>query len=100
MEPVWLKLERYGNEFNAYYTTDLESVPWISMSWNPRTVEMSDTVYIGLAVTSHQSGEVRTFTFDNVSTELPKIALRPSPADGSLHEDTLVNLGWNPGDGA
>ncbi|MBA7605256.1 hypothetical protein ES703_12386 [subsurface metagenome] len=96
VEPVWLKLERNGNEFNAYYTTDLESVPWISMSWNPQTVEMSDTVYIGLAVTSHQSDEVRTFTFDNVSIELPKIAMRPEPADGSVHAETLANLIWAP----
>ncbi|MBA7523808.1 hypothetical protein ES705_15942 [subsurface metagenome] len=94
VEPVWLKLERTGNEFNAYYTTDLESVPWISMSWNPQTVEMSNTVYIGLAVTSHQTGEVRTFTFDNLSTELPKIAMRPEPANGVICPTAWAFLSW------
>ena len=94
VEPVWLKLERHGNEFNAYYTTDLESVPWVPMVWNPQTVEMSNTVYIGLAVTSHQSGEVRTFTFDNLSTELPKTAMSPEPANGVICPKTWANLCW------
>jgi hypothetical protein len=58
---------------------------------------MTDPVLIGLAVTSHQDGEVRTFTFDNVSTGLTKAAKRPEPADGAMHADTWANLRWTPG---
>ncbi len=101
VEPVWLKLERNGNEFNAYYTTDLESVPWISMSWNPRTVEMADTVYIGLAVTSHADGELRTFTFDNISPQFltpPGSPTNPSPANETTDVPRDVVLSWTPGE--
>jgi len=38
---------------------------------NPWDIEMADPVLIGLFVTSHASGEVRTYTFDNVSIGLP-----------------------------
>ncbi|MBA7482721.1 hypothetical protein ES707_18215 [subsurface metagenome] len=94
VEPVWLKLERKGNEFNAYYTKDPQTEPWVIMSWNPQTVEMTDTVYIGLAVTSHQAGEVRTFTFDNVGTELPTSAMKPIPGNFAVLEETWANLSW------
>jgi len=94
VEPVWLMLVRTGNEFNAYYTKDPQTEPWVIMSWNPQTVEMADTVYIGLCVTSHQSGEVRTFTFDNVSIELPTAAMNPVPGNFAILEDTLANLSW------
>ncbi|MEK7993433.1 MAG: hypothetical protein AAB403_06465, partial [Planctomycetota bacterium] len=31
---------------------------------------------------------------------IPDIATRPNPADGSIHEDTWVNLSWSPGNSA
>ena len=34
---------------------------------SPIDVTMGDTVYIGLFVTSHTAGEVRTYTFDNLN---------------------------------
>jgi hypothetical protein len=33
-------------------------------------------------------------------TAMPDIATRPDPADGSIHEDTWVNLSWSPGKSA
>ena len=93
--PHWVKLVREGNSFTGYLSTD--GVTWEASPPDPHTVNMTGTVLIGLAVTSHAAGEVRTFTFDNVSTELPKVALRPTPADGALHMDTWVNLSWNAG---
>ncbi|MFZ2145748.1 MAG: PA14 domain-containing protein [Sedimentisphaerales bacterium] len=74
--PYWVKLTRVGNTITAYSSAD--GVDWTlftdaspdnaggAMS-NPIDVEMAADVYIGLFVTSHQSGERRTYTFDNVS---------------------------------
>jgi len=71
--PYWVKLTREGNTITAYHSAD--GVEWTLFEdaspdgahTNPIDVEMADPVYIGLFVTSHQSGEVRTFTFDNVN---------------------------------
>ncbi|MHC4370692.1 MAG: PA14 domain-containing protein [Planctomycetota bacterium] len=92
--PHWVKIVREGNEFSGYRS--LDGVEWTQQGITV-TIDMATEVYIGLCVTSHAAGEVRTFTFDNVSTELPKVALRPVPEDGALYADTWVNLAWNSG---
>jgi len=43
-----------------------DGVDWAQQGTDPATIEMTDPVLIGLAVTSHQAGEKRTFVFDNV----------------------------------
>lgn len=101
--PLWVKLQRRGNTFTAYYSYN--GVNWVLQpssyggdgTANPRIILMDTDVYIGLCVTSHAYGEIRTFTFDNVSTELQKIALNPNPADGTVIPDTWANLRWTKG---
>jgi hypothetical protein len=61
--PVWVKIEKTRTAFNGYYSTD--GVSWTSMSWNPQTINMPTTVYIGLAVTSHAAGAFTTATFSH-----------------------------------
>jgi len=74
--PHWVKITREGNTITGYASADgVEWTPFTDASpdnsggemSNPIDVEMADPVNIGLFVTSHQSGEVRTFTFDNVN---------------------------------
>jgi hypothetical protein len=78
--PMWVRLTRIGNTFTGYYSVN--GVHWIEQeNWsldgddaarNPATIEMARDVYIGLFATSHRSGEIRTYTFENVSvTGLP-----------------------------
>jgi hypothetical protein len=101
--PYWVKLTRVGNTITGY--SSVNGVEWVQqpdggggdVTTNPADIEMAEDVYIGLFVTSHASGEVRTYTFDNVSTELLKAAKRPEPADGAMHADTWANLIWAPG---
>jgi hypothetical protein len=65
--PVWIKLERSGSTFNAYYSAN--GVTWTAMSWNPQTINMvAPTVYIGLAVTSHNVNVPTTASFSGVTT--------------------------------
>jgi hypothetical protein len=65
--PVWVKLERTGTTFNGSYSTD--GVNWIAMSWNPQTLNMvMPSVYIGLAVTSHNAGLTAVGEFSGIAT--------------------------------
>jgi hypothetical protein len=64
--PYYVQLVREGNTFTVYMSAD--GVDWAQEGADPVTIEMTDPILIGLAVTSHQSGEMRTYTFDNVST--------------------------------
>jgi len=104
--PYWVKLTREGNTITGYSSAD--GVAWELFTdtatdnaggtiTNPIDVEMAADVFIGIFVTSHAAGEVRSYTFDNVGTELPKAAMGPVPKDGSYHPDTWANLAWNPG---
>jgi len=65
-EPIWIKIERSGDVFNGYYSTDGEN--WTAMSWNPQTIVMGADVYIGLAVTSNIVGTLTTAEFSGVET--------------------------------
>lgn len=60
--PVWLRLTRTGTSVAASTSTD-------GATWSPvGTVEvaLAGPVEVGLAVTSHDSGERSTATFDNL----------------------------------
>jgi hypothetical protein len=76
--PYWVKLTRVGNTITGYSSAD--GVEWVQqpdgtggdMTTNPVEIEMAADVLIGLFATSHAAGEIRTYTFDNVSIELPR----------------------------
>ncbi|MEN6336112.1 MAG: PA14 domain-containing protein [Phycisphaerales bacterium] len=62
--PYFVKIERIGSTFVGSVSADANE--WTPLG-DPITIEMADPVCIGLAVTSHTAGELRTFTFDNVA---------------------------------
>jgi hypothetical protein len=65
--PYWVKLERdFAGNFRASYSADGSN--WTMMSWNPQNISMSSTVYIGLALTSHNNNAVCEAVFSNVTT--------------------------------
>jgi len=66
--PVWVKLERKGDQFNGYYATGETVTTWTPIPWNPQTITMAGTLYIGLAATSHAAGVVTQAEFSNVVT--------------------------------
>ncbi|MCP4257762.1 MAG: hypothetical protein GY774_09585 [Planctomycetes bacterium] len=75
--PLWVRLTRVGNVFTGYYSVD--GVDWVEqenisldggdVAANPATIEMAADVYIGLFVTSHAAGEVRTYEFGDVGID-------------------------------
>ena len=64
--PVWIRIERNGTTFNGYYSKD--GAKWTAMSWNPQTITMVGTIYIGIVMTSHASGVGCTGQFSNITT--------------------------------
>ena len=66
--PYWVKLERTGNQFNAYYSSNPATDPWHLMVWSPRVVSMNTNVYIGLALTSHNPDATCVAEFSDVTT--------------------------------
>ncbi|MCU0915989.1 MAG: hypothetical protein MUC88_15720 [Planctomycetes bacterium] len=65
--PVWVKLERSGSAFSGYYSVD--GVKWTALSWNPQTINMvAPTVYVGLALTSHNVNVPTTASFSGITT--------------------------------
>ena len=63
--PYWIKIERdFAGNFRGYYSSD--GVTWQPMSWNPNNIAMNSNVYIGLAVTSHNTAATAEGRFSNV----------------------------------
>ena len=67
--PYWVRLVRQGDTFSYYHSDD--GVDWMLQpasgeTSNPVTIPMNESVYIGLAVTSHANGQLCTAVFDNV----------------------------------
>jgi len=61
---TWIRLKRAGNKFTGYFSAD-------GKSWKEFTtfsMELSKKVYLGLAVTSHNTKESATAVFRNIST--------------------------------
>ena len=61
--PHWVKLVRSGNTFTAYRSAD--GVKWTLIGSS--SIPMNSTVYVGLAVTSHNNAAVNTATMDQVT---------------------------------
>jgi hypothetical protein len=69
--PHWVRIRREGNTFIGEHSND--GVNWMTVSQGVPTsssaaVQMPDSVYIGLVVTSHVSGEACQAEFSEVST--------------------------------
>ena len=61
---TWLRLKRAGNDFSGYYSSDGK----IWKAYTTFTMEISKKVYLGLAVTSHDTKKSATAVFRNIST--------------------------------
>ena len=62
-DPFWLRLVRAGNLFTGSWSTDGSN--WTTL--RSEAIMMTDTVYIGLAVTAHSDGAICTAVFDHVT---------------------------------
>ncbi len=74
--PVWLRLQRSGNTFTGYQSSD--GVTWFTVGTS--TVTMASTYYVGLAAASGDTtnNTVETSSFDNVGPASPFFAWKRS----------------------
>jgi len=59
--PGWLKIERWGDRFDGFYSTD--GLTWKYLG--SETIVMPDDVFIGLAVTSHNAKKLTEAVFSH-----------------------------------
>jgi len=90
--PYWVKLVRSGNTFTGYRSPD--GTNWTQQG-SATTIAMGTTVYVGLAVTAHNSSGMATATFDNVTAPgwpppLPSVPTGLVAASGMEH----ATLNW------
>lgn len=88
--PYWVKLERKGDVFSAFQSSD-------GSAWSPINAEivaMAQNVYVGLAVTSHNNSIVTTATFSNVQVITAAANQPPVPTISS----PTSSFNWKVGD--
>lgn len=97
--PVWIKLERRGNQYYGYYATDRAGKEWTPITWGPQVVEMPRTICAGLAVCSLKTGAPCEAKFSNVTicdtrTELTHAEILSNPEDTlAIAYENLEQLG-------
>ncbi|WP_260705928.1 SMP-30/gluconolactonase/LRE family protein [Edaphobacter flagellatus] len=65
--PYWVRVIRNGNTFTGYFSSD-------GTNWTQQgtvSISMANNAYIGLVVSSRNSSQLCTATFDNVSITTP-----------------------------
>ncbi|WP_216855311.1 Ig-like domain-containing protein [Paenibacillus alba] len=79
--PYWVKLVRKDNVISAYDSSD--GTNWTLIK--KEAMSLPDTVYFGLAVTSHNTGRLAAAEFDQVSIgEVPPAESTNSPFPGTV----------------
>ncbi|HEY3371300.1 MAG TPA: hypothetical protein VGK10_10655 [Prolixibacteraceae bacterium] len=61
---TWIRLKRAGNDFTGYNSADGKA--W--KVYTTYTMDLSEKLYLGLAVTSHNASESATAVFRDIST--------------------------------
>ncbi|MFD0713118.1 Ig-like domain-containing protein [Paenibacillus sp. GCM10027626] len=88
--PYWLKLVRKGNLITAHESSDGDNWTLIKKD----TLTLPETVYVGLAVTSHDNGKLTTADFDHVSVgPITSSGNQHAPFPGTI--DTRREWMWN-----
>jgi hypothetical protein len=90
--PVWLKLVRSGTTFTAYDSVD-------GVNWNDIdtiTMPLAAPGLMGLAVCSHNTTQISTVTFDNVSLQIQS----PTGLTATSATTSTLGLSWNAAAGA
>ncbi len=72
--PYWIAVVRTGGTLTGYVSPD--GATWTRVDAEP--VALTDPVYIGLAVTSHNNAVTSTATFDNVAVGPVTLGLPPT----------------------
>jgi len=86
---VWVKLERSGNDFTAYYS--LDSLNWTQVGAT-QTLPLSSGALAGLAVTAHNNALLNTASFANVTITTPIAVLTQRNDNARTGQNTNESL--------
>ena len=91
--PYWVKLVRSGDVFTGYYSAN--GTDWTQQG--SLTNAMPPSVYVGLALTSHNNSSPCTATFDNVTVPGWPVSNPPDVPAGlaAVPGDGSVALNWS-----
>jgi autotransporter-associated beta strand protein len=82
--PYWLKMEKIGSRITAYHSFD--SISWTCLS--AVEIPMTEPLYVGLCVSSHNTSALNTVVFDGVAITNPSPP--GAPVINSATADTAV----------
>jgi hypothetical protein len=88
--PVWVRLERSGNDFSAFYSS--EGTLWTQIGAT-QTINMSSSALAGLAVTAHNNSALCNVTFTDVSLTAPSPTPAPAGRSAGYNQTRLVSDG-------
>jgi regulation of enolase protein 1 (concanavalin A-like superfamily) len=75
--PYWVRLTRQGNTITGYSSpngTDWREIAQVS-------IELPESVFIGLPLTSNNPNQLATANFDNISVVRPPVVIEDRPSD-------------------
>lgn len=78
VDPVWMKLNRAGNQFRAFYSSN--GTDWTLQ--DEVSMDLPDTALFGMAVTSHQEGSLAFAEFTNLAESVVISSGGGSSSDG------------------
>jgi hypothetical protein len=92
--PIWLKLVREGNEFSSFWSEDGKSWEPAEVPGTPSvaTIEMTDPILVGIAVTSHAFGTLTTAVVERVQGSA-NLLLPVEPSGSSVVTWAQVKMG-------
>ena len=93
--PDWVELVRSGSTFTGYVSTNGTS--WTKVG-SSTTLTMNTSVYIGLCVSSHNTGLISEATFDEISINGGTTPVAPSNLTATAASGTSVSLSWTNND--
>ncbi|WP_068618212.1 PQQ-dependent sugar dehydrogenase [Paenibacillus tuaregi] len=91
--PAWIKLERKGNVIKGYVSNN-------GLNWGDLgnlTLNMNSSLYVGLAVSSHNESKLSTATFDKVKVNASGDVFpptEPTNLQATSVTDTSVSISW------
>ncbi len=86
--PYWVRLTRIGNNFTGYISPDGST--WTTLG--SVTVPMNTSIYVGLAVSSHDTTALNTSTFQNVSVVPLPYIVTPAAGNPTTVTETQTQL--------
>ena len=95
--PYWVMLIRNGNTVTGYgNTTDSSNLSTWTNLGSETFANLPNTVYFGMAVTSHNNGTLSTANFNNVVIGSPAspLPLAPSGLQVVVGTGSQLNLSW------